>query len=262
MTPDLIESTLHTLCGLAEIQTMRHFRAPLEITNKLDKGFDPVTIADQAAETAIRNYLVNHFPDHGILGEEHASINEKADYCWIIDPIDGTRAFISGLPTWGTLIGLSHMGKPIAGVMHQPFTGEKFFSSGKDSFLEHGQSQQKINTSSVTELDQATLMSTAPELFTGTDQEGFAKLSKSCRLTRFGFDCYAYAMVAAGHIELAVECGLNTYDIAPLIPLIEQAGGVVTSWNGECAADGGKVIAAANKAILNQALEVLSPYAS
>ena len=261
MTPELIETTLHALCDLAEVQTIRHFRAPMEITNKLEKGFDPVTIADQAAETAIRTYLIKHFPDHGILGEEHASINENADYCWIIDPIDGTRAYISGLPTWGTLIGLSYKGTPIAGVMHQPFTGEKFLYAGKHSFLEHHQKKQRMSTSSVTDLGQATLMSTAPELFTGSDENAFSQLSKACRLTRFGFDCYAYAMVAAGHVELVVECGLNAYDIAPLIPVIEQAGGCVASWKGESAAGGGKVIAAANDHILNAALEIFAQYA-
>lgn len=261
MKPDLIATTLHILCDLAKTETMRHFRAPMAVTNKLESGFDPVTIADRAAETAIRNHLIEHFPDHGILGEEHASINKDADYCWIIDPIDGTRAFISGLPTWGTLIGLSYKGEPIAGVMHQPFTGEKFFTSGKESFLEHENKNQVLKSSPVTELSQATLMSTAPELLVGTSLDGFSALSKSCRLTRFGFDCYAYAMVAAGHVELVVECGLNTYDIAPLIPMIRQAGGEVTSWKGTSAADGGKVVAAANPVILAKALEILSPYA-
>ena len=250
MTPDLIETTLNALCAAAEVETLARFRIPIEISNKLaDKGgdaFDPVTLADQAAEAAIRQYIIRHFPDHGILGEEEAPRNEGAEYNWIIDPIDGTRAFISGLPTWGTLIGLSRHGNPIAGVMHQPFTGEKFITSGKGAYLEHRGIRTLMSSSKKSELNQATIMTTAPELFKGSEVEAFRRLSKACRLTRYGFDCYAYAMVAAGQVELVAESGLNAYDIAPLIPIIEQAGGVVCSWDGSSAAGGGRVLAAAN----------------
>ena len=258
MTPNTIAATLDTLCDLAKAETMRHFRSPLTITNKLQSGFDPVTIADQAAETAITDYLVRHFPDHGILGEEHAPVNPGADYCWIIDPIDGTRAFISGLPSWGTLIGLSHKGKPVAGVMHQPFTGEKYVSDGIASFLEHGGSRTRLKSSQVTSLAEATLMSTSPDLFKGGELESFTRISGACRLVRYGFDCYAYAMVAAGHVELVVESGLKAYDIAALIPVIENAGGVVVSWNGGNAAEGGRVLAAANTDIAEAAIRLLS----
>lgn len=259
MTPKTIAATLDTLCDLAKAETMHHFRSPLTITNKLQSGFDPVTIADQAAETAITDYLVRHFPDHGILGEEHAPVNPGADYCWIIDPIDGTRAFISGLPTWGTLIGLSHKGKPVAGVMHQPFTGEKYMSDGTASFLEHAGSRTGLKTSPVTSLTEATLMSTSPELFKGGELESFTRICGACRLVRYGFDCYAYAMVAAGHVELVVESGLKAYDIAALIPVIENAGGVVVSWSGGNAAEGGQVLAAANREIAEKAIKLLTP---
>ncbi len=261
MQRQLIAETLHILCDLASEQTLKYFRAPVDVTNKLENGFDPVTIADKSAESAIRNHIIKHFPDHGILGEEEEAIRPDAEYCWVIDPVDGTRAFISGLPSWGTLIGLNHNGVPLAGVMHQPFTGEKFFTDGEQSFLEHRQQKTVLKSSSVNLLGEATIMSTSPELFRGSDQLAFNALSGACRLTRFGFDCYAYAMVAAGHIELVVECGLNPYDIAPLIPVIEQAGGIVTSWSGGSAANGGKVIAAGNKALLEAALPYLAPLA-
>ncbi|MGB7335731.1 MAG: histidinol-phosphatase [Salaquimonas sp.] len=256
-----IAKAIDTLCSLAETETIKHFRAPLEISNKLQKGFDPVTVADKAAEAVIRRYIMERFPDHGILGEEEEPFQIDADYCWIIDPIDGTRAFISGLPTWGTLIGLNFKGKPIAGVMHQPFTEEKYICDSQNVYLQHQGKKSGLRTSAKTQLSEATIMSTAPELFSGKDQTAFEALKNKCQLTRFGFDCYAYAMVAAGNIELVVECGLNAYDIAPLIPIIEKAGGLVTSWDGSSAANGGKVIAAANPELLQAALEILRPYA-
>jgi len=256
--PSEIETALHAMCELAAVETLSRFRAPIEITNKLDAGFDPVTLADKAAEAAIRSYIIENYRDHGILGEEEAPRNQGAEFNWIIDPIDGTRAFISGLPTWGTLIGLSQNEVPIGGVMHQPFIGEKYFATTNGAFLEHNGHVTPIQSSKQSALSQATLMSTAPELFAGSDEEAFQALSDKCRLTRFGFDCYAYAMVAAGHVELVVECGLNAYDIAPLIPIIENAGGIVRSWDGSSAANGGRVIAAANETLLNQALETLN----
>lgn len=255
-----ITEILHNLCALAEVETLKHFRAPLNVSNKLENGFDPVTIADKEAEAAIRAYLIEHFPDHGIAGEEEAPRNPGADYCWVIDPIDGTRAFISGLPTWGTLIGLTYKGKPIAGVMHQPFTGEKYFTDENTSKLEHKGNEIQLFTSPVSSLSEATIMSTAPELFSGSDAKAFDVISSNCRLVRFGFDCYAYAMVASGHVELVVECGLNPYDIAPLIPLIENAGGLVCTWDGGSAANGGKVIAAANKQLMDEGLQLLMPF--
>lgn len=255
---DFITNTLHKLCALAETETLKYFRVPLNIDNKLDAGFDPVTIADKAAEAVIRAYIIANFPEHGILGEEEAPRNPDADYCWIIDPIDGTRAYISGLPTWGTLIGLNFQGKPIAGIMHQPFIGEKYFSDGELSYLLHNGAIKELSTSTTNMLDQATIMSTAPELFTADNKQAFEDLASKCQLVRFGFDCYAYAMVAAGNIELVVECELNAYDIAPLIPVIENAGGAVCTWDGGSGANGGSVVAAANKELLEAALEILN----
>lgn len=253
----IIVRAIHALCDLAAIETLRHFRVPVDVINKQVEGFDPVTVADRAAETTIRNYLRQNFPDHGIVGEELAPVNPDADICWIIDPVDGTRAYISGLPSWGTLIGVNYRGTPVAGVMHQPFIGEKYFCDGKVSYLEHREKTVALSTSDIANLSEATLMTTSPELFTGKEAEAFNSVSNACRLTRYGFDCYAYAMVAAGNVELVVENGLKAYDIAPLIPIVEAAGGIVTTWDGGSAAQGGNIIAAANRHVHAMAVELL-----
>jgi myo-inositol-1(or 4)-monophosphatase len=258
LSPHIITETLNALCSLAEKETLARFRQKIPVDNKLASGFDPVTEADRAAETVIRNYLITHFPDHGIIGEEEDDINPQAEYCWIIDPVDGTRSFICGLPGWGTLIGLLHKGVPVAGVMHQPFTKEKFITRGDRSFLDHAGRTEQLQTSSETSLSNAIMMSTTPELFTGVDLAAFSAVRSASRLVRYGFDCYAYAMVAAGHIELVMENKLKAFDIAPLIPLIERAGGIVTTWEGGSAASGGRILACANQAIHRQALELIA----
>ena len=258
MTPENIEKTLFDLADIAELETMARFRKPMDIENKREKGFDPVTAADTKTEVLIRQYLAKHYPEHGIMGEEQEAINPDALYCWIIDPIDGTRAFISGLPCWGTLIGLSHNGTPIAGMMAQPFTGEYYFTSGGESWLKHKGETALLKTSNVTSLDAATIMTTDPFIIEGEDANAFSQLRDKTKLTRYGYDCYAYAMVAAGHIELVVETELNPYDILALIPIIENAGGIVTNWQGKSAKNGGRIIAAANKTILNEALETIN----
>lgn len=237
---------------------MARFRKKIHVDNKMAAGFDPVTEADRAAEAAIRKHLARTFPTHGIIGEEEDDINPEAEYCWIIDPIDGTRSFICGLPGWGTLIGLMHNGVPIAGVMHQPFTGEKFFTGGEASFLEHGGTLEVLQASGVEELCSAIMMSTAPELFKGAEAGIFASMREKARLVRYGFDCYAYALVAAGHVDLVMESGLNAFDIAPLIPIIERAGGIVTNWQGGSAASGGQVLACANRVLHREAIEVIA----
>lgn len=254
-----IEEFLRTLCDAAAAETLPRFRMRLAIENKDQAGFDPVTEADRAAESAVRALISKHFPDHGILGEEEEPVNPDAEYCWHIDPVDGTRAFICGLPSWGTLIGLSRNDIPIAGAMHQPYTGELFLADGSGTFHIRAGTRARIETSPVAALAQAKLMTTTPALFRGPDLERYRALEKEVRLARYGFDCYAYAMVAAGHIDLVVECELKSYDIAPLIPLIEQAGGIVTTWEGKSAINGGRVVAAANGTLHAAALAVLAP---
>lgn len=260
MTPDLIEQTLLKLSNIAAKETMPRFRVPLDVTNKLDEGFDPVTMADKQAEFAIREYLSKHFPDHGVLGEEQEATNIGAEYCWVIDPVDGTRAFISGLPGWGTLIGLSKNNEPIAGIMSQPFTGEHYIATSAKgvSYLLHNGNRTDLKSSSVIALKNATVMTTGPEMFTVDELATFNKFVKTTKLTRYGYDCYAYAMLASGHIDLVVEAGLNPYDISALIPIVEQAGGIVVNWQGESAANGGQIIAAANKKLLDEAIYLIN----
>ncbi|MCB1463370.1 MAG: histidinol-phosphatase [Nitratireductor sp.] len=256
---DEIEPLLRELCAVAARETMPRFRMRLDVDNKEDgsNGFDPVTEADREAERAIRRYLAEHCPDHGILGEEEAPLNPDAEYCWHIDPVDGTRAFICGLPSWGTLIGLAREGKAIAGVMHQPFTGEMFLADGETTWAIRGDERKALSTSGITELGDAKLMTTTPFLFADDIIDGYRNLEARVRLARYGFDCYAYAMVAAGHIDLVVESSLKSYDIAALIPVIEQAGGVVTTWTGENAISGGSIVAAATPSLHQAALELL-----
>lgn len=260
MTPDLIEKTLMQLADIAAKETMPRFRVPLDVTNKLDEGFDPVTMADKQAEFAIRQYISKHFPSHGVLGEEQEATNLGAEYCWVIDPVDGTRAFISGLPGWGTLIGLSQNNVPIAGIMCQPFTGERYIATGEKgvSYLLHNGKKTSLKSSTVTELKDATVMTTDPDLFQPDELAIFNTVKDATKLTRYGYDCYAYAMLAGGHIDLVVEAGLNPYDISALIPIVEQAGGIVVNWQGESAANGGQILAAANKDLLKDAISLIN----
>lgn len=252
-----ITQFLNELCDLAQVETMTRFRTSLDITNKLDAGFDPVTQADRAAETVIRKRILERFPDHGVLGEEHGSVNANADYLWIIDPVDGTKAFISGLPTWGTLIGLYYKGVPFAGMMHQPFTGERYLCDGETSKLFHKEQVHALSTSKVSDVSDAILMTTSPAFFEPDEFALYEKVEKACKLPRYGGDCYAYALLASGHIDLVIEAGLNPYDIAALIPLVEKAGGVFTNWQGKSAAQGGQVLVAANPTLHMQVLEIL-----
>ena len=182
-----------------------------------------------------------------------------AEYCWIVDPIDGTRAYIVGQPLWGTLIGLTHGGAPLLGLMDQPFVGERFFSGERASFLRHGGTTKPMRTRSCHALRDALLTASSPDLFTTEDErQRFETLARSVRLRRFGGDCYNYCLLALGQIDLVVEAGLQPYDILPLIPIIERAGGIVTTWDGGEASGGGRILAAGNGRLHDAALTVLS----
>ncbi|MEO0909602.1 MAG: histidinol-phosphatase [Pseudomonadota bacterium] len=258
MDAETIQSFLNELCDLAQRETLSRFRADVEITNKLASGFDPVTEADREAESVIRAAILKRYPDHGIVGEEFGTVNENARYKWIIDPVDGTKAFISGLPLWGTLIGLYLENKPLAGVMHQPFIEERFICNGDKSVWQHKGTEKVLSTSETQNLNDAIIMTTTPALFTAEERLIYDRLESQCRLPRYGADCYAYCVLAAGHVDLVVESGLNSYDIAALVPIVEKAGGCFTDWQGKSAADGGQVIAAANPELHMKALEVLN----
>ena len=225
--------------------------------NKHASGFDPVTEADRAAETAIRGIIGERFPDHGIIGEEWETKDTATDYNWIIDPIDGTRAFISGVPVWGTLIGLMHQGKSVAGLMEQPFTGEYWIAAG--GALHHGRngSELPVGVSRITRLSEARTSTTSPDMFAGPYLAAWSAISSRVLQVRYGLDCYAYCLLASGHIDLVVEAGLKDVDIAPLVPIIEAAGGVVTTWDGGRAEKGGTCVAAATPELHAEALRAL-----
>ena len=233
----------------------------MSVQNK-DKagGFDPVTAADRAAERILRKEIRARYPDHGIEGEEFGSAAGRGRYRWVLDPIDGTRAFIIGAPVWGTLIGLQIDHRPLLGLMSQPFTRERFWSDGKIARWRHGEGREKrLSTRACTRLDQAVLTSTHPDLFAeGFERAAFARLNGNVRMTRFGGDCYGYCLLAAGHVDLVVEAGLKPYDIVALIPIIEAAGGIVTTWDGRPATAGGRILAAGDARLHAQAMECLA----
>ncbi len=236
----------------------QHFRARPLVDDKGGHRFDPVTEADRAIERLLRARLAALLPGIGMVGEEFGREGSTEDY-WIIDPIDGTRAFISGMLGWGTLVGLVLGGKPVAGLMHQPFTHELFQGGeGHGAWLRHAGTETRLATSATRHLADAVLYSTHPDLLHDAGLAApYQALAKACRLQRYGGDCYAYAMLAAGHIDLVVEAGLAPYDIVPLVPLIMAAGGVVTDLTGSLPLAGGTVVAAANATLHAAAMAAL-----
>lgn len=266
MTAVDFEKFVERLADVSGEAIMPFFRTSIAADDKAHGGaFDPVTEADRAAELAMRRLIETTFPNHGIIGEEFGSKREDAEYVWVLDPIDGTKSFISGFPTWGTLIGLSHRGRPCYGLMHQPFTRERFHGDGEAAFwrgpARHGKSgeeRRKLVARPCPTLAQATLMTTSPLLIDPALRENFQRVEAQARLSRYGGDCYAYCALAAGHVDLVIETNLNPYDIVALIPIIEGAGGVVTSWDGGDAARGGSIVAAGDKALHAAAVRLLA----
>jgi myo-inositol-1(or 4)-monophosphatase len=242
------------------------FRSAMIPTDKSRGGvFDPVTEADRAAEVAMRRLIESTFPRHGIIGEEFGAVRAEADYVWVLDPIDGTKGFISGLPMWGTLIGLNHYGRPCYGMMHQPFTRERFFGDGaaaswRGPAHRPGEDieERKLKTRTCASLAQATLMTTSPRLIPEEQRGAYFKVEEKVRLVRYGGDCYGYCALAAGHVDLVIESNLKPHDIVALIPIIEGAGGIVTTWDGGDAAGGGAIIAAGDKRAHAAARDILT----
>ena len=255
---DDMKAFLRELAEAAAAQTLPRFRQAAYVTNKLESGFDPVTEADREAERAIRALIAARFPQHGVIGEEFGTTNPESENIWVIDPIDGTRAFISGIPLWGTLAGLTVGGKAVAGMMSQPFTGETFLADSTGTTYDGPGGPRSLRTRGTTLLSDATLCTTTPALFTGAKRAAYDRLESKVRLARYGTDCYAYCMLAAGHIDLVVETGLQPYDIVALVPIIEQAGGVVTTSDGGPAEAGGEIVAAASAELHAATLEVLN----
>ncbi len=249
---------LRRIAAAAAGESLPRFRQAGAVTNKLAGGFDPVTEADREAERAIRALIEAEYPLDGILGEEHGGKEGKSGRVWVIDPIDGTRAFISGIPLWGTLVGLTDNGRAVCGMMSQPFTGELYYATGEGSYYDGPGGGRTLATRPTRDLAEATLFTTSPALFSGHRRGQYDRLEQAVRLARYGADCYGFAMVASGFADLAVDGGLQSYDIVALIPIIEQAGGVVTTWQGEPAEAGGDIIAAATPDLHRAALDLIN----
>jgi histidinol phosphatase-like enzyme (inositol monophosphatase family) len=223
--------------------------------------FDPVTAADRAAEAAVRSILARERPTDGVLGEEEAPTEGTSELTWVIDPIDGTRAFISGLPTWGTLIALDDGARGRIGLVDQPHIGERFVGvngpEGRKAWLTHRGQKTDIAVRPCPGLAAATLYTTTPQMFDKREWAAFEQVQSRVRMFRYGVDCYAYALVALGHVDLVIESSLKAFDIAAPAALIQAAGGIVTNWRGEDARWGGQVIAAGDPAVHAEALALL-----
>lgn len=249
---------IHEFADLARAETLRHFRQRnLIADNKSGDGFDPVTVADRGVEQLVRDRLAQVRPLDGIIGEEFGPLPTSSGLTWVIDPIDGTRAFLSGSPCWGVLIAVSDDQGPFFGVIDQPYIGERFIGG---MGVAHGAGPHgtfDLRCRTTPSLDKAILFSTFPEIGTKQEMHAFQRVSGACQLTRYGMDCYAYALLALGQIDLVIEAGLNIYDIAAPLAVIEAAGGMVTDWQGGPVGSSGQVIAAANPHLHAQALALL-----
>lgn len=256
---EALKSTAIEMADAARGAILPHFRSnTLGVDNKLDQGFDPVTEADRAAERAMREVLARRRPGDGILGEEYGATPGTSGLTWVLDPIDGTRAFVSGAPTWGVLIAVGGEGGPQLGVIDQPYIGERFLGGFGEAWVKGPAGHSLLAVRQGRALDQAILYTTFPEVGTPAEGAAFHRLARKVKLTRYGIDCYAYALLAAGQIDLVVEAGLQTYDIQAPIALIEAAGGIVTNWQGGPAHEGGQVLAAADAALHGAAMELLN----
>lgn len=261
---ELSTFALHLADAAAKV-TLPHFRSGLVVDHKAGGRhfYDPVTAADRDAEQAIRGLIKSRYPTHGILGEEHGKEAGGSPLTWVIDPIDGTRSFITGVPLWGTLIALNDGMKPVVGVMDQPYIGERFVGRPGGSEVRGPRGNMPLKTSGCMTLAHAKLGCTDPAVFsTDGEREVFRELTRSVLLRRFGGDCYFYCLLAAGHIDIVVEAGLEPYDIQALIPIIENAGGMATDWKGGDPQWGGQVLCAATPQLHEAALDILSKAAS
>ncbi len=249
----------HAIADAARQNTLPLFRTRLEVTTKLDDS--PVTAADRSAEASMRRLINEKMPSHGILGEEHGREHMDADYLWVLDPIDGTKSFITGSPLWGTLIALLHCGEPLLGVIDMPMLGERWVAQRGQGAQCNGRA---VHVSAQKDLSQALIYSTSPDAFHAEEWAAFDALSRRCALRRFGGDCYSYAQLAGGHIDLVVEANLQPYDYLAAAAVIHEAGGIMTDWHGRALGVGsdGRVVAAATQDLHAQALAALQGVAA
>ncbi len=254
---DIFE-TAAAMADAARMRTLPLFRSTgLTPDNKLASGFDPVTEADRESERAMRAILAERRPDDAIIGEEFGSAPGTTGLTWVLDPIDGTRAFISGAPSWGTLIGLADAGGPVYGIVDQPFTGERFEGGLGRARVLSRDGERPLSVRRGVPLQQATLLTTFPEVGTVDERAAFQRVAAEVRLTRYGLDCYGYALLALGQVDLVIEAGLQAYDVAAPIAVVRAAGGIVTDWRGGPAHEGGQIVAAATPELHAAALKFL-----
>jgi len=243
-----------SLADAAGAEIRPYFRRPLVIDDKPD--LTPMTAADRAAEAAMRALIEAHFPEHGIVGEEFGRVREDAEFVWVLDPIDGTKSFISGVPLFGTLIALTRRRRPILGIIDQPISRERWVgATGRPTTLNGA----PIHCRACPALAAATLFATTPDMFKGDDAIAFARVSAAVKLTRFGADCYAYGLLAAGFVDLVLEASLKPYDFCAMVPIVEGAGGVATDWRGRAldVASDGRILVAGDRRAHSAALALI-----
>jgi histidinol phosphatase-like enzyme (inositol monophosphatase family) len=256
---DDLMSTAAELADAARMATLAHFRSDgLTADNKEVHRFDPVTVADRLSETRMREILARRRPDDAILGEEFGPKSGTSGLIWVLDPIDGTRGYLSGTPTWGVLISVADAGGPIFGIIDQPYIGERFLGGFGRAEVAGPMGTKALRCRPARPLADAILFTTFPEVGTPDEGAAFRRVAPRARLVRYGMDCYAYALIAAGQIDLVIEAGLQTYDVQAPIAVIEAAGGIVTDWKGLPVHQGGRVLAAANTQIHAEALALLN----
>ncbi len=254
-----IIATAHELADAARQATLQHFRQPgLTADNKEIARFDPVTVADRLSEERMRAILARRRPEDGIHGEEFGKVEGSSGLTWVLDPIDGTRGYLCGTPTWGVLISVRDADGVIYGLIDQPYIGERFEGGLGRSEVNGPMGRTPLRCRPARDLSQAIVMTTFPEVGTADEGTAFRRVAPQARLVRYGTDCYAYALIAAGQIDLVIEAGLQAYDVQAPIAVIEAAGGIVTDWQGRPCLDGGQVLAAANREIHAQAMALLN----
>lgn len=258
LAADLV-ATAHELADVARVATLSYFRTrTLEAENKEVDRFDPVTAADRLSEQRMREVLGRRRPHDGILGEEYGSTTGTTGLTWVLDPIDGTRGYLSGTPTWGVLISVRDAEGVLYGIIDQPYIGERFEGGLGHSRVRGPMGEQTLATRAARPLAQSILFTTFPEVGTPDEGAAFRRVAGQAKLVRYGTDCYAYALIAAGQIDLVIEAGLQAYDVQAPIAVIEAAGGIVTDWQGRPVLDGGRVLAAANREVHAEALALLN----
>jgi len=257
---DLI-ATAHALADAARPVTLKYFRTSGLVADTKETGwFDPVTVADRAAELVMREILSQRRPDDGILGEEFGPKPGTSGLTWVLDPIDGTRGFISGTPTWGVLIAVNQGAGPIFGIIDQPYIGERFSGGFGLAEVTGPTGTHRLGVRATKSLAEAVIYTTFPEVGSQTEGAAFQAVATQCKLTRYGMDCYAYALLAAGQVDLVIEASLQPYDVQGPIAVVQAAGGIATDWRGGPAQDGGRIIAAGSADLHREALAILSTF--